>query len=351
HLESAAGIAGLMKTILALRAGRLPRSLHFSTPNPHIPWDEIPVEVVAEGRAWPQRDAPRRAGVSSFGFSGTNAHVIVEEAPGDLAVETSVARPRHVIPLSAQSDGTLKRLAANFAAALRTGAVSVADVAHTAGVGRSHMIERAAVVAADADEAAIAFQALADGDEHPRLRRSKASVARATDVVFMFSGQGGQHPGMARNLYASAPVFRAELDRCSTLLGPDAQGRSLLDVMLAPAGDMAIHDTAWTQPALFALQHALVALWASWGVKPAAVIGHSLGEYAAACAAGAISLEDGLKLVGVRGELCAALPPGAMAAIYAPLAEVEAEVAPRAARLSIAAVNGPESIVISGEKA
>lgn len=351
HLESAAGIAGLMKTILAVRAGRLPKSLNFSTPNPHIPWDEIPVEVVAEGHVWPQRDAPRRAGVSAFGFSGTNAHVIVEEAPEEPAAAPNAVRPHHVIPLSAQTDGTLKRLAASFAAALRTGAVGVADVAHTAGVGRSHMIERAAVIAADAEEAATAFQALADGDEHPRLRRGKASLARATDVVFMFSGQGGQHPGMARALYAAAPVFRAELDRCSALLGPDAEGRSLLDVMLAPADDAAIHDTAWTQPALFALQHALVALWASWGVKPAAVIGHSLGEYAAACAAGAMSLEDGLKLVAVRGKLCAALPPGAMAAIYAPLAEVEAEVAPRAARLSIAAVNGPESIVISGEKA
>ncbi len=351
HLESAAGIAGVMKAILALRAERLPKSLHFLTPNPHIPWDEISVEVVAEGRAWPRRGAPRRAGVSSFGFSGTNAHVIIEEAPDKPAAAPGVERPHHVIPLSARSDGALKRIAANFAAALRTGTVSVADAAHTAGVGRSHMIERAAVVASDAGQAATALQALADGAEHPRLRRGKASLARATDVVFMFSGQGGQHPGMAENLYASAPVFRAELDRCSALLGPDAHGRILLDVMLAPAGDEAIHDTAWTQPALFALQHSLVALWASWGVKPAAVIGHSLGEYAAACAAGAMSLEDGLKLVAERGKLSAALPAGAMAAIYAPLAEVEAEVAPRAARLSVAAVNGPESIVISGEKA
>jgi acyl transferase domain-containing protein len=350
HLESAAGVAGVMKVILSLRAGKLPKSLHFLTPNPHIPWDEIPVEVVAEGRAWPERGAPRRAGVSSFGFSGTNAHVIVEEAPAEQPAAPRVERPCHVIPLSAQSDGALRRIAANFAAVLRTGTVSVADAAHTAGVGRSHMVERAAVVAMDAGQAVTALQALADGAEHPHLRRGKASLARATDVVFMFSGQGGQHPGMAKNLYARAPVFHAELDRCSALLGPDDQGRSLIDVMLAPAADEAIHDTAWTQPALFALQHSLVALWASWGVKPAAVIGHSLGEYAAACAAGAISLEDGLKLVAVRGKLCAALPAGAMAAIYAPLIEVEAEVTPRAARLSVAAINGPESIVISGEK-
>jgi acyl transferase domain-containing protein/acyl carrier protein len=351
HLESAAGIAGVMKAILALRAAKLPKSLHFSTPNPHIPWAEIPVEVVAEGRAWPRRDAPRRAGISSFGFSGTNAHIIVEEAPGEQAATPGVERPHHVIPLSAQSDGALRRIAANFAAALRTGAVSVADAAYTAGVGRNHMIERAAVVATDADQAATALQALADGVEHPRLRRGKGSLARATDVVFMFSGQGGQHPGMAKKLYAIAPVFRAELDRCSALLGCDTQGRNLLDVMLAAADDEAIHDTAWTQPALFALQHSLVALWASWGVKPAAIIGHSLGEYAAAYAAGAMSLEDGLRLVAVRGKLCAALPAGAMAAIYAPLAEVEAELAARAARLSVAAINGPESIVISGEKA
>jgi acyl transferase domain-containing protein/acyl carrier protein len=350
HLESAAGIAGVMKTILALRAGRLPKSLHFSTPNPHIPWDEIPVEVVAEGRAWPKRGAPRRAGISSFGFSGTNAHVIIEEAPAEPAAAPSVDRPQHVIPVSAQSEKALRRIARDLAKTLHEGASSIADVAHTAGVGRSHMVERAAVVAANANQAATALQALADGNSHPDLHRGRAPLARPTDIVFMFSGQGGQHPGMAKELYTTAPIFRTELDRCSAILGPDTQGRGLLDVMFAASDDEAIHDTAWTQPALFAMQHALVTLWASWGVRPAAVIGHSLGEYAAACAAGAISVEDGLKLVAARGKLCAALPAGAMAAIHAPLAEVEAEVAPRAARLGIAAINGQASIVISGAR-
>ena len=350
HLESAAGIAGVMKTILALRAGRLPKSLHFSTPNPYIPWDEIPIEVVAEGRAWPKRGAPRRAGVSSFGFSGTNAHVIIEEAPAEPTLAPTADRPQHVIPVSAQSKKVLRRIARDLDTTLREDASNVADIAHTAGVGRSHMVERAAVVAANAKQAASALQALAEDKSHPDLHRGRASLARPTDIVFMFSGQGGQHPGMARDLYATAPIFRAEIDRCSAILGPDPQGRSLLDVMFAGPDDEAIHDTAWTQPALFALQHALVTLWASWGVKPAAVIGHSLGEYAAACAAGAMSLEDGLKLVAARGKLCAALPAGAMAAIYAPLADVEAEVAPRAARISVAAVNGPESIVVSGAR-
>ena len=351
HLESAAGIAGVMKAILALGAGRLPKSLHFSTPNPHIPWDEIPIEVVAESRAWPQRAVPRRAGVSSFGFSGTNAHVIIEEAPVEPTAVPVAHRPWHLIPVSARSEGALKRIATDFAATLRAGAVSVADMAHTAGVCRGHMVERAAVVATEANQSAAALQALADGAPHPHLHRGQAPLDRPTDVVFMFSGQGGQHPGMAKDLYATAPVFRGELNRCSAILGPDTQGRTLLDVMRGAPDDGAIHDTAWTQPALFALQYALVVLWASWGVKPAAVIGHSLGEYAAACAAGAMSLEDGLRLVATRGKLCAALPAGAMAAIYAPLAEVEAKVAPRAGRLSVAAVNGPESIVISGEKA
>lgn len=350
HLESAAGIAGVMKAILALRAGRLPKSLHFSSPNPHIAWDEIPIEVVSEGRPWPQRDGPRRAGVSSFGFSGTNAHVIVEEAPIEQLAGPVAQRPRHVIPISAQSEGTLRRIAFNFAAALREGTVNVPDMAYTASLGRSHMVDRAAVVATDSIQSSMALQALADGERHPNLHRGRAQLNRPTDVVFMFSGQGGQHPGMAKDLYASAPVFRAELDRCSTILGSDSQGRTLLDVMFAPSGDEAIHDTAWTQPALFALQYALVMLWASWGVKPAAVIGHSLGEYAAACAAGAMSFDDGLKLVATRGKLCAGLPAGAMAAIYAPLAEVEAAITARTDRLSIAAVNGPESIVISGEK-
>lgn len=350
HLESAAGIAGVMKTILSLRAGRLPKSLHFSTPNPYIPWDEIPIEVVAETRAWPKRGAPRRAGVSSFGFSGTNAHVIIEEAPLEPTAAPTADRPHHVIPVSAQSEKALRRIAKGLATTLGAGTVSVANLAHTAGIGRSHMVERAAVVATDANQAATALLALADGKHHPDLHRGRAPLARPTDVVFMFSGQGGQYPGMAKDLYATAPIFRAELDRCSAILGLDTQGRSLLDVMLAAPGDEAIHDTAWTQPALFAMQHALVTLWASWGVKPAAVIGHSLGEYAAACAAGAMSLEDGLKLVAARGKLCAALPAGAMAAIYAPLAEVEAEIVPRAAGISVAAVNGLESIVVSGAK-
>lgn len=350
HLESAAGIAGVIKAILALRAGRLPKSLHFSTPNPHIPWDEIPIEVVSEARPWPQRDAPRRAGISSFGFSGTNAHVILEEAPVEQLATPLADRPRHVVPLSARSEGALRRIAADFAATLRAGEVSVPDMAHTAGIGRSHMVVRAAVVATDGSQSAAALQALADGAQHPQLYRGRAPLHRPTDVVFMFSGQGGQYPGMTKNLYAAAPVFRTELDRCSAILGADSRGRTLLDVMLAPPGDEAIHDTAWTQPALFALQYALVMLWASWGVKPAAVIGHSLGEYAAACAAGAMSLEDGLKLVATRGKLCASLPAGAMAAIYAPLVDVEAAIATRTERLSIAAVNGPESIVISGER-
>jgi acyl transferase domain-containing protein/acyl carrier protein len=350
HLESAAGIAGVMKTILALRAGRLPKSLHFSTPNPYIPWDEIPIKVVAEGRAWPTRGVPRRAGISSFGFSGTNAHVIIEEAPVEPLAASTSDRPHHVISISAQSERALRRIAKSWATTLGAGTVNVADLAHTAGIGRSHMVERAAVVATDANQAATALLALADGKRHPDLHRGRAPLARPSDVVFMFSGQGGQHPGMAKELYATAPIFRAELDRCSAILGVDTQGRSLLDVMFAAPEDEAIHDTAWTQPALFAMQHALVTLWASWGVTPAAVIGHSLGEYAAASAAGAMSLEDGLKLVAARGKLCAALPAGAMAAIYAPLAEVEAEVAPRAARIGIAAINGPESIVVSGAK-
>ena len=349
HLESAAGIAGVIKTILALNAAELPASLNFSTPNPHIPWEEIPIEVVTSTRKWLERGRPRRAGVSSFGFSGTNAHVLIEEPPLPLEQPPKgVERPLHVLPVSAQSDTALRKVAGGYANAIEGAAL--ADFAHTAGVGRTHFAERAAVVAATSAEAASALRALSRNEFHPAVHYGRAPLGRHLDVVFMFSGQGGQSPGIARELYQSAPMFRAEIDRCAEILGSGDDGRTLQDVLFAAEDDGAIHDTIWTQPAVFALQHALVTLWASWGVRPAAVIGHSLGEYAAATAAGVFSLEDGLRLVAARGRICAKLPSGAMATIYAPHAEVEELVAPRADELAVAAINGPDSVVISGER-
>jgi acyl transferase domain-containing protein/SAM-dependent methyltransferase/acyl carrier protein len=356
HLESAAGIAGVIKVILSLQHETIPPHLHFTQPSPHIAWSEYPVRVAATGRAWPRGERRRLAGVSSFGFSGTNAHVVLEEAPQRTCNATSGAedRPLHCLPLSARSADALAKLAASYDQALAGAAApTLADGAHTAGIGRSHFGERAAVVGADLEEARRALQALARGEPHRALHRGTTDPGESQEVVFLFTGQGAQYPAMSRVLYDTSPVYREVIDHCDAVLGADAQGRTLKSVLLDGSADnAAIHETAWTQPALFAVEYALTQLWRSWGIEPAAVIGHSLGEYVAACVAGVFSLEEGLKLIAERGRLMQALPPGgAMAAVFAPAEEVARAVAPLADRLAIAAVNAPDNVVVSGEAA
>lgn len=348
HLESAAGVAGVIKTALAIDAGVIPKSLHFKTPSPHIAWEEANVVVAADTMAWPQAEAPRRAGVSSFGFSGTNAHVVLEQAPAsEPASAIANERPVHILPLSAHNAATLRRLAAAYEQALAGGA-DLAALAHAAGVGRARLTHRAAVIARDVTEARSALAALAADTPHPGLRRGEVSANNRADVVFLFSGQGGQDPGMGRALYAHAAKFRETIDLCADIIGDGPDGLRLQDVLFVEAGDSAIHRTEWTQPAMFAFQHALVAQWRAWGVEPAAVLGHSLGEFAAACAAGVFSFEAGLHLTAARGRLCAAMPPGAMVSIFAPKADVAALVSRQPDRVGIAAINGPDNVVISG---
>jgi acyl transferase domain-containing protein/acyl carrier protein len=353
HLESAAGVAGIIKVILSLQHSRIPRHLHFSEPSPHIAWSQYPVRVTRDGHDWPRGERPRLAGVSSFGFSGTNAHVVLEEAPALTTVETGTARPVHCLPLSARSGAALAQLAAGFSPVLAGPGVSLADVAHTAGTGRSHFAERLAVVASDAAEARAALDAFAQGGAPAALHRGTATPGVAPEVVFLFTGQGSQYPGMSQQLYETSPVYREIIDRCDALLGADAQGRTLRSVLQpGPTENAPIHDTAWTQPAHFAVEYALTQLWRSWGIEPAAVIGHSVGEYVAACVAGVFTLEEGLKLIAERGRLMQALPPGgAMAAVFASADEVARAVSPMADRLAIAAINAPDSVVVSGDAA
>ncbi len=352
HLESAAGVAGVIKAVLALQHEHMPPHLHFTAPSPHIPWADYPVRVEPAGRAWPRGAVPRRAGVSSFGFSGTNGHVIIEEAP---IAETPAAteRPLQCLPLSARTPQALRLLAQDMADALDHGELTLADAAHTLGVGRSHFAERLAVVADTPAAARDALRAFADGRAHDALHAGTASPGEVPEVVFMFTGQGAQYPGMAERLMALSPVFRGVIDACDAALGADAAGRRLKDVLRAgPAKGAAVHETAWTQPALFAVEFGLTQLWRSWGVTPAAVIGHSVGEYIGACVAGVFSLEDGLRLIAERGRLMQALPPGgAMAAVFAPADEVARALAPYADQLAIAALNAPDSVVVSGDAA
>ncbi|MEZ4646808.1 MAG: type I polyketide synthase, partial [Chloroflexota bacterium] len=339
HLEAAAGIASLAKVVLSLQQQMLPAHLHFRTPSPHIDWAHLPVQVVAQPQPW--RGEQRLAGISSFGFSGTNAHVIVGPAPQLETAESEAERPLHLVTLSAKTEAALTAQTAQLDAYLAAhGDVQLADLAHTLNVGRAHLPHRLAVTAANLDD----LQSKLRAATHSEIPGARPKIA------FLFTGQGAQYAGMGRQLYETLPVFRAALDECDQLLRPYLD-TPLLDVIFAAADDTAqlVNETAYTQPALFAIEYALAQVWLSWGIQPAAVMGHSVGEYVAACLAGVFSLEDGLKLIAARGRLMQSLPHnGAMAAIFADEAQVRAAIAAYAEHVSVAAVNGPENVVISG---
>ena len=352
HLESAAGIAGVIKVVLALQHERIPAHLHFADPSPHIAWDRYPIKVTAESAQWPRGGRRRLAGVSSFGFSGTNAHVVLEEATSAQPAAAREQRPLHCLPLSAKTSGALAELAHLYAATFgEARAESFLDLINTAGVGRSHLNERAAIIAGTPHDTAAALDALRLGNAHPALHRGTALTGQPTEVVFLFTGQGSQYIGMSEQLYAGSPVFREIIDRCDQLLGADAQGRTLKSVLWTRGADSPINETAWTQPALFALEYGVAQVWRSWGVEPAAVLGHSVGEYAAACVAGVFTLEEGLRLIAARGRLMQACGSGRMAAVFTSAPDAAAAVAAVADRVAVAAINAPNSIVISGESA
>ncbi len=368
HLEAAAGAAALIKIVQAIEHGKIPGHLHFRQPSPHIPWQRLPVAVRTECGPWPS-GRRRIAGVSSFGFSGTNAHVVVEEPPApegtvatvaptapEAVVAAAVPAPQ-VLAISGRDGEALARLAGRYEDWLERHPEAVlADVAYTAGAGRSHLGERGAVVAATTAEARDLLGKLRRGETAPGLFRGGRSAR--PKVAWLFSGQGSQYRGMGRELYVAQPVFREVFDRCDRQVSA-ASGTSLLDVVFATEravesaaesadGRPALLDqTRFTQPALFALEVALAELWRSWGLTPDIVFGHSVGEFAAAVVAGAVTLEDGLSLVLRRAELMADLPAGgAMAAVFAGLREVRGRLA-HEPRLAVAADNGSH-VVLSG---
>jgi len=351
HLESASGVAGLIKVILSLQHETLPPHLHLQERSPRIPWPDFPIEIPTAPVPWRRGERPRLAGVSSFGFSGTNAHLIVSEAPLPEPPASEPARPVQVLCLSARTEPALRQLAGRYAGALSDpDAPSLADAAFTAHTGRAHFSHRLAVSAADNEGAAAALEAFARGESAGALRAGTVFKGDGPRLAFLFTGQGAQYAGMGRRLYQTESVFRAELDRCAELLDPYLE-RPLLEVLFSADGpESLLHHTAYTQPALFALEWSLASLWASWGARPYAVLGHSVGEYAAACLAGVFSLEDGLRLIAARARLMGALPAGGgMAALLAGEAQAAGYLAPYAGRLSIAALNGPENTVVSGD--
>ena len=419
HLEAAAGVAGVMKVVLSMNQGRIPRHLHFTTPTPAVDWDRLPLRVTAEAMEWPARPGrPIRAGVSGFGWSGTNAHVLIEgygegrsrefkgkgarDGAGARVAEGERQRPEsrraargmarawprgssrwipaslpewlgtatppvdnpaprqaRCLPLSGRSDDALRNLAARYlrwldgsadepASENSVGESLLADMAWTAGTGRSHFRHRAGLVFRDAASLRTGLGELAAPDAPLVVEPARDLAGK---VAFAYTGQASQWVGMGRNLYDTEPVFRAVLDRCDEIIQA-LRGASLLDVMFGrrdDAGD--IDDPAWTQPAIYAVECALTALWSSLGVRPDIVIGHSLGELAAAQAAEVFSLEAGLRFAATRGSLMTALPgEGAMAAVFAPRRVVAAAVDEHNAGadgpgISVAADNGAHQVV------
>ncbi|WP_435104735.1 type I polyketide synthase [Arhodomonas sp. AD133] len=351
HLEPAAGVAGVMKVILGMQHGHIPPHLHLQHPNPRVEWDRLAVRVPRDGMAWESDGARRYAGVSSFGVSGTNAHVLIAEAPERERPQRRAERPWQVLTLSGCDQAARRQVAGRYERHIVEQEPDLADVCYSANVSRAPLEYRFAAVADSADTlrgqlAAYAARKLADDVVEGCVPRGSRP-----QVVFLFTGQGAQYVGMGRELYDTEPVFRAAFDRCSEILAStlDVALTDLIYPRVGPGDEATLQQTRYTQPALFAFEYALAQLWLAWGVRPAALLGHSVGEIVAACVAGALPLEDALRLVAARGELMQELPAGgAMVAVNATEAEVQAALAGYE-RVSIAAVNGVEDVVVSGD--
>jgi len=377
HLEAASGMAGLIKVVLSLQHKEIPPHLHLKQLNPLISFEGTTFSIPTECQPWSAGTESRLAGISAFGFGGTNCHAILEEAPSremgrvpntisPLALDSITSsdraltaqhsikcdRPHHLLTLSAKSENALKELAQRYADFLATHPeTALADVCFTANTGRSHFDHRLAVVAESTAQLQGVLLAFAAGRETTGLVSGEVQSKKRQKIAFLFTGQGSQYVGMGHQLYETQPIFRQTIDRCNEILRPYLEQPLLSVLYPQPGTSSPLDETAYTQPALFALEYALFQLWKSWGIEPAVVMGHSVGEYVAACVAGVFSLEDGLKLIAERARLMQALPQdGEMVAVFASDAQVTAAIQPYAQEVSIAAINGPQSIVISGKR-
>ena len=339
HLDAAAGVAGLIKTVLVLRKKKIPATLNFKKPNPKIDFASSPFYVNRELSEWPAGSSPRRAGLSSFGIGGTNVHAVLEE--GQPAEAPEVRWPGQLLVLSARTGSALEAMRGRLAHHLEAHPeVPLADACFTLQTGRVRMPHRLAIPCSSREDAIQAL--LATGDARPASVFEEASKR---PVAFLFSGQGSQYAGMTRELYEFQPVFREEIDRCAELLKADP-GHDLRSLLYsANSADRALNETFLAQPALFAVEYALARMWMSWGVHPAAMIGHSIGEYTAACLAGVFSLEDALRIVAARGRIMQKMPPGAMLAVQL---SPERALAAANGEISLAAVNSPSLCTLAG---
>src|SRR5437660_2754823 len=349
HLDAAAGIAGLLKTILPLEPGYLPPHLHFEEPNPQIDFARSPFYINRTLQPWPRRDEPRRAGVSAFGVGGTNAHILLEEAPtiSTYTAEVAAGPSWQLLPLSAQSATSLRAQQIDLVDYLgRHCELSLADVTYTLQVGRRSFPQRSFVVCDSIDDARACLEACSP------QRLFSATAPERSSVVFMFPGGGAQYMNMGRELYEHELVFREQVTHCARLLEP-LLGYNILTLLYPrPAEEQAAIGPSWHAsnllPVLFAVEYALARLMISWNIIPQALVGHSLGEYVAACLAGVFSLEDALKLVAIREELTAHLDHGTMLSVLLPEAELQPFMSEQ---LSLAAINTPLQCVVSGAAA
>ena len=343
HAVAAAGVAGLIKTALAMHYEQIPQTLHYRQPNPQIDFAASPFRVCDQRTSWKRGDRPRRAGVSSFGVGGTNAHVVLEEAPAPATEETLQPFPAQVVLLSAKSEAALQQQTQQLADHLEQHpALPLADVAATLQLGRAEFPYRASVAVRDSLEAISMLR------DQPRGKFICGKhVGGPRSIVFMFPGQGAQYLGMGRDLYQHASVFREALEACDQHLRPHLSV-GLLEALFAADSEAAqqrLQDTALTQPAMFALSYANARLWQSFGVRPVALIGHSIGEFVAACLAGVMSLPDATRLIAERGRLMSELPRGSMLSVRAPAEAVESHLN---GDLVIASYNSPKLCVVAG---
>lgn len=336
HLDTAAGIASLIKTVLALKHEQIPASLHFDKLNPQISRDS-PFYINTTLSAWETDKLPRRAGVSSFGIGGTNAHVILEAAANELKPQSS--KSAYLLCLSAKTRSALETATKNLANYLQQTELDLADVAYTLQVGRQAFTQRRFLVCQTTAEAIAALTSVNETvalNTHPPATQS---------ITFLFPGQGSQYVNMGRELYAQEPAFRSQIDECCELLKP--LGIDLGDILYPDTRSLSINDTIYAQPALFVVEYALAKLLMTWGIQPQAMLGHSIGEYVAACLAGVFSLADALKLVTIRGRLMQQQPPGTMLSVWLSATEIQSWLTPD---IALAASNAPNLCVVSGNK-
>lgn len=349
HLEAAAGVAALIKVLASLEHEVIPAHLNFRKPNPAIDWSAAPVEVVVEAMPWAHGDRRRIAGVSAFAFSGTNVHLLVEEPPRPEPREAST-RPGHLVTLSARTESSLRSQAERLAAWLDAHPLPLEDVAYTMNAGRARLEHRAAFVATSIADARKRLAALARDGAGAAGTETGVIGSERPRVAFLYTGQGSQMPGMGRELFHSQPVFQSAVEECDAVFDP-IEGARLCDWLY---GDIAEHGSdlqriGLAQPALFATEYALTQLWRSWGIRPEAVAGHSIGEITAACVAGALSLKDAASLVAGGGRLLPSLPAnGGMRAVRGDLAQVSSLLADGALSVWISNLNAPDETVVAG---